>query len=450
MPDKIATTDPEYSSSMLPDLSRLTLGPQIGIPPDFTKKALEKAKDARRGVVQSNQAAKRDEANARRRLPELYGSRTYPGLLRSTEKEHLEIAALMCYTQGWDALLSRLFSNASLNPSAAFRKVVRDQGMIRLKEAQWAMYAMFMDTAEFIHLKGGVPISGRRLQFSIDPEKYCELKDQESYNPFDKLGLRVASIPNIVISSDLLQARTREVVPTAREILDGVKELLPKLFNRYAADHAAAANLFDGAVRNMQSLLFGCFRPISVYKVAPCTLEYAPSGRYVLYRGNTVEVEPGDTFQEAAEVGQNRLISTSRNINSAMEFVKTGISYCCLNVFLVDPGCRVIDVNAFMGISEEGPQLVCYKGECEVIMEPGCRYEKLGSTDQALQNTLISDMMGTDDYKIRANELQTLRARKSTWWRVMPKGVVILGTSVSRSAIGAWSEMPCRPAEKLA
>ena len=378
---------------MLPDLSRLTLTTDV-----------------------------HDEADASRRFPELYGSRTYPGLLRSTENEHLEIAALMCYTQGWDDLLSTVFSNASLDPSAAFQEVVGDQGRIRLKEAQWAMYAMFMDTAEFIqYLQGGVPISGRRLQFSVDPQKYCELKDKESYNPFDKLGLKVASIPNIVISSDFLQARTREVVPTAREILDGVKELLPKLFNPYAADRAAAAKLFDGAVRNMQSLLFGCFRPISVYKAAPCTLDpgLTPSGRYVLYRGNTVEMEPGFTYQEAARVEQNRLVSTSRSINSAAHFVKTEISNCCLNVFLVDSGCRVIDVNAFMGISAESRQLVCYKDECEVILEPGCRYEKIGSTDDARQLPFIRRMMGSDDYKISANDLETLRARKSTWWRVM-------------------------------
>lgn len=416
---------------MLPDLSRLTLGPagsaeQTGSPADFTTKAIEKAKVARRDAVQSSQAAKREESNARRRFPELYGSRTHPGVLKSTEEEHQKIAALLCYTWGWDAMLSNwLDSNRFTTPTQVFRKLVKDAQLIKFKEAYWTMYAMFMDDAEFLrYLPGGEARSV--LQFSVDPVKYCEL-DPEAWEPsrkprFENLGMKVSSIPNIVVSRDLV-ATTKEVVPTEAAILTGVRNLLPKLFDNNATDHAAAASLFDRAVEKMAIRIFSCFEPISRYPVASCTIEpgSTPSGKYVLYRGATTELERGESHQDAAKINEFRLVSASRSIVSAMNFVDNSVSQCCLNVFLLDPDCQVIDVNVFMGTSGENKGMICHKDECELIMKPGGRYEKLGSTENALQDPLIKNLIGTNEYSIANRDLEWLKAQLATWWLVRPQ-----------------------------
>ena len=106
---------------------------------------------------------------------------------------------------------------------------------------------------------------------------------------------------------------------------------------------------------------------------------------------------------------------------SAMHFVDKGVSQCCLNVFLLDPDCQVIDVNVFMGTSGENKEMVCHKDECELIMKPGGRYEKLGSTETALQDPLIKNLIGTSEYSIANRDLEWLKAQLATWWLVRPE-----------------------------
>jgi len=413
---------------MLPDLSRLTLGPagsaeQTGSPADFTTKAIEKAKVARRHAVQSSQAAKREESNTRRRFPELYGSRTHPGVLKSTEEEHQKIAALLCYTWGWDAMLSNwLDSNSSTTPTQVFRHLVEGATLIQFEEAYWTMYAMFMDDAEFLRYLTGEEARSV-LQFSVDPVKYCELDPKVEKARFENLGMKVYSIPTLVVSVVDRVATTREVVPTEAAILRGVRDLLRTLFDDYATDHAAAASLFNRAVEKMAIRIFSCFEPISRYPVASCTIDlgFAPSSKYVLYRGATTDLNDGESYQDAAKVEEFRLVSASRSIVSAMNFVDPDVSQCCLNVFLLDPDCQVIDVNVFMGTSGENKGMVCHKDECELIMKPGGRYEKLGSTEKALQDPSIENLIRTRDYMIADNELRWLQAQQATWWLVRPE-----------------------------
>lgn len=422
---------------MLPDLSRLTLGPSGPPGPpgrapeptaapervtrgDFVEEELERARAARQGAAQARQADARVLERERRRFPQLHGTRTYPGVLKSTEQEHLQIAALMCYTKGWDQMLNKWLSGGldTTPPSRVFKNLVRDSAMIGLKEAQWCMYAMFMDDSEFLrYLTGGEPKSP--LQFSVDPVLYCSLG--EGFKPLERLQMQVSSMPIVVISADGQSATTRQVVPTAKAIFDGVKNLLRTLFNEYDPARAAAASLFNGAVKNMMRQLYFCFEPISSYKVAPCDLDMAlGAGKYVVYRGATLEREPYESRQDAARVDPMTLVSTSRSIDTAAGFVDGEIADCCLNVFLLDPACHVIDVNAFMGTAGANKNLTCYEDECELIIHPGSIYEKLGSTDQALQNQSIAQLIRTKDYRITEHEMAILRAQDATWWLVRP------------------------------
>lgn len=417
---------------MLPDLSRLTLGPrepeQTGAPSspsrlssaDFVEVAVERARAARRDAERARQVGDRELKTARRRFPDLYGSRVYPGVLKSTEEDHRQIAALMCYTKGWDKLLNKWMSEDPVTtlPTKVFRDMVGSWTNIQYKEGYWCMYAMFMEDSEFLRYltKGGQASSP--LQFSVDPVNYCSLK--EFSNTLEKLQMRVSSIPMVVISADAQTATTRQVVPAEQVILDGVKELLPKLFDQYDTDYQASSSLFNEAVKNMMRELFSCFQPISSYKVAPCDLDFGfGSGKYVLYKGATIERGYGESHQDAADVHPYKLVSASRSLETAVGFIENEFD-CCLNVFLLDPNCSVIDVNAFMGTADANKNLICFEDECELIIEPGHRYYKIGSTSEALQDSDIARLVGTRDYKITDQEMATLNAQNAIWWMIRP------------------------------
>lgn len=421
---------------MLPDLSRLTLGPpgppapeseQTGAPSsprsltsaDFVEVAVERAKAARRDADRARQAGERELQRARHRFPDLYGSRVYPGVLKSTEKEHRQIAALMCYTKGWDKLLNKWLGEELVTtpPTWTFRDMVGSWTNIQYKEGYWCMYAMFMDDSEFLRYLTNGGQASSPLQFSVDPVNYCSLKE---LNTLEKLEMRVSSIPMVVISADAQTATTRQVVPAEQVILDGVKELLPKLFDQYDTDYQAASSLFNEAVKNMLRELFSCFQPISRYKVAPCDLDLGfGSGKYVLYKGATIEIGSSESYQDAADVNPGKLVSASRSIETAMRFIEDEFE-CCLNVFLLDPECSVLDVNAFMGTAKDNKNLICFEDECELIIEPGQRYYKIGSTSQALEDSDIARLIATTDYKITDQEMGTLGAQNATWWMVRP------------------------------
>lgn len=413
---------------MLPDLSRLSLGPRwppapepepTGAPDrllyaDFFKIAIERARAARKQADQERRAEEREQKKRRLRFPDLYGTRTYPGILKSTEKEHLEIAALMCYTNGWDTLLNNWLSNdvEKTTPTRVFRDLVGDT---IYNEGKWCMYAMFMDDSEFLkYLTGGVVSSP--LQFSVDPVQYCRLKSGS--NTLETLQMQV------VISTDTQEGATREVAPSAQVILDGVKNLLPKLLNPYDTDNDAAS-LFNTAVRYMMGALLSSFKPISSYAVAPCDLySLQASGKYVLYRGETIEPNTGESSHDTARVDHDRLVSASRSIDTAAKFVDGEVSTCCLNVFLMDPDCFVLDVNAFMGTAEANKPLICFEDECELIIHPGHSYYKIGSTRQAQEDLHISRLLTSAFYKIPDYQMRTLEAQEATWWIVRPNGIL--------------------------
>ena len=425
---------------MLPALSRLTLlgpsgrfgrlvplsplGPpeQTGTPAKFVTDALAKVKGDGRNAVASRQAAKRKEANDSRRFPHLYGTRTYPAVLKSTEEDHLEIAAVLCYTKGdWDKLLNYRMSNQGMygtTATKAFMKIVQSPAMLTLRAAHWAMYAMFMDDAEFIQYLTGEKARSP-LQLSVDPVNYCALGHEYRGPSFKNLRMKASSIPLLYIQRPGFGVESREVV-AEQTILNGIEELLPKLLEMHSTDDAAA-RLFNKAVENMTTTLSRLFVPISTYKVGPCTFETEgsriQSGKYVFYKGITIEKETNQTDQEAASVDPRCFVSASRDVNEAMKFVKREVASCCLNVFLLDPGCPVIDVNAFMG-----KKMSCYDYECEVILQNGLIYDKMpGNTQQVLADNSIAKLIATEEYRIPDSVLETLKENGATWWLVKPR-----------------------------
>lgn len=376
-----------------------------------------------------------DREAAKLRIQSVDTSGTRPKLLKieSTNPQHLRVLSVMCYTRGWDKIMNAVLTSpfqggTAGRPNVHFREVMETEEDYepsnRLK-----IFPLFMTPATKEKLrqylltppKGGGLLSSKyalfeefsdgdpidkQLSFVMnDPSKYCVMGEIESLFAIRLPDRFVVSdspeVPQVAendvnrffdmmdSNSDIPVGNPDDAYTAKKIVRSRLQELITliKMPGRPISDqYQLARDIFDESVYSMIQTLLTCFYPIQEILNFECKAneDLGPnaSGRYVRFRGQNAENGGNVMVRE-------RLNSTTHSPSVAESFTKWK-NAPSLHVLLLSKNCPVLDIRSFLG-ADQNPELVCFAGECEVLLKPNLQYQRLTFEDAMVYGAQNAD-----------------------------------------------------------
>ena len=360
------------------------------------------------------------------------GERPKVERLDSSISNDRRVFSVMAYTRGWDSLIN-LVKTKSTRPYEGLSYMYENKTSIsgRLK----AYFAFFIDFSSdesnvFLqylqseHPTGSDDLAGwydasdpddaRMRQLPVfdpkmtsdesfrfvitDPAAFCSDAKSDDLEMSVVIPKKFALVKersdldsSPVTSSPSERDRTLLELMTQWRLKDLWEDLLETSQPPSPRVHLAR-QVFDHCVYQMMETLESCFYPFYKWVWTPCfdneSLEEDANGTNVRYRGQTAA-------KNGSVIVPERFNSTAASRAPAMEFTNRKQDDA-LHILVIHKNVQVLDIHTFLG-SEQNPDLVCFKDECELLIKPNMKYEQM-TEEKAL--LLYGEYTSEPQYKI--------------------------------------------------